>query len=680
MAVERVQTIAFSSILVDTIPPEFIRSEKEQPALTTCLGCIPQVPTIDFSDPDEGNLTRLIAEASSEWAMFQIVNHGIPSEVITNLQKAGKEFFELPQEEKELYAKPPDSKSIEGYGSKLQKEVEGKKAWVDHLFHNIWPPSAINYQYWPKNPPSYRAVNEEYCKWVQPVGHRLLSLLSLGLGLEKNELKENVGGDELKYLLKINYYPPCPRPDLALGVVAHTDMSSITILVPNEVQGLQVFRDDHWFDVKYIPDALVIHIGDQLEILSNGKYKSVLHRTTVTKEITRMSWPVFLEPPSELAIGPLPKLINEKNPPKYQKKKYCDYRIRFYCVNLTLLQAVLFQPPTDIERVQAIAFSSLSEGTIPPEFIRSEKEEPAITTFHGYVPQVPTIDFSDPDEANLTRLIAVASMEWGIFQIVNHGIPFHVITSLQKVGREFFELSQEEKELYAKPPDSKSIEGYGTKLQKEVEGKKAWVDHLFHKVWPPSAINYHFWPKNPPSYRDANEEYTKCLRGVADRLFSRLSLGLGLDEDELKKSVGGDELTYLLKINYYPPCPRPDLALGVVAHTDMSSITMLVPNEVQGLQVFRDDHWFDVKYIPNALVIHIGDQLEILSNGKYRSVLHRATVNKEMTRMSWPVFLEPPPELAIGPLSKLINEENPPKYKEKKYCDYVYCKLNKIPQ
>eukprot|EP00261_Vitis_vinifera_P012925 XP_002284410.1 PREDICTED: flavonol synthase/flavanone 3-hydroxylase-like [Vitis vinifera] len=342
--------------------------------------------------------------------------------------------------------------------------------------------------------------------------------------------------------------------------------------------------------------------------------------------------------------------------------------------------AVRLEPPTDIERVQAIAFSSLSEGTIPPEFIRSEKEEPAITTFHGYVPQVPTIDFSDPDEANLTRLIAVASMEWGIFQIVNHGIPFHVITSLQKVGREFFELSQEEKELYAKPPDSKSIEGYGTKLQKEVEGKKAWVDHLFHKVWPPSAINYHFWPKNPPSYRDANEEYTKCLRGVADRLFSRLSLGLGLDEDELKKSVGGDELTYLLKINYYPPCPRPDLALGVVAHTDMSSITMLVPNEVQGLQVFRDDHWFDVKYIPNALVIHIGDQLEILSNGKYRSVLHRATVNKEMTRMSWPVFLEPPPELAIGPLSKLINEENPPKYKEKKYCDYVYCKLNKIPQ
>ena len=55
-------------------------------------------------------------------------------------------------------------------------------------------------------------------------------------------------------------------------------------------------------------------------------------------------------------------------------------------------------------------------------------------------------------------------------------------------------------------------------------------------------------------------------------------------------------------------------------------------------------------------------------------------MNKEMTRMSWPVFLEPPPDLVIGPLPKLISEDDPPKYKTKKYCDYVFCKLNKIPQ
>lgn len=111
--------------------------------------------------------------------------------------------------------------------------------------------------------------------------------------------------------------------------------------------------------------------------------------------------------------------------------------------------------------------------------------------------------------------------------------------------------------------------------------------------------------------REANEEYTKYLHEVEERLLRCLSKGIGLEEDELRAAVGGDELVYLLKINYYPPCPRPDLALGVPAHTDMSVLTILVPNDVQGLQVFHEGNWIDVQYIPNALVIHIGDQLEV---------------------------------------------------------------------
>lgn len=69
-----------------------------------------------------------------------------------------------------------------------------------------------------------------------------------------------------------------------------------------------------------------------------------------------------------------------------------------------------------------------------------------------------------------------------------------------------------------------------------------------------------------------------------------------------------------------------------------------------------------------------------MSNGRYKSVLHRTTVNKEKARLSWPVFLEPPQEHVVGPLSQLVNDENPPKYKSKKFGEYCYCKLNKIPQ
>ncbi|CAN1235818.1 Flavonol synthase/flavanone 3-hydroxylase [Linum perenne] len=329
-----------------------------------------------------------------------------------------------------------------------------------------------------------------------------------------------------------------------------------------------------------------------------------------------------------------------------------------------------------VTRVQDIA--SESKETIPDAFIRNEAEQPAITTVQGVTLEVPTIDLADPDREKVHRLIVEASKEWGMFQIVNHDIPTDLIARLQDVGRQFFELPLEEKESYAKLPGS--IEGYGTLLQKEIEGKKGWVDHLFHKVWPPAAVDYKFWPRNPASYREVNEEYVKKLHGLVNKLYECLSLGLGLEAGEVKEALGGDDLVYLMKINYYPPCPRPDLALGVVAHTDMSSLTLLVPNDVQGLQASRDGQWYDVRYIPNAIVVHIGDQMEIVSNGFYKGVLHRTTVNKDKTRMSWPVFLEPPTDHAVGPHRKLVGDNNPAKYKTKKYGEYCYCKLNKIPQ
>ncbi|XP_068641115.1 flavonol synthase/flavanone 3-hydroxylase-like [Aristolochia californica] len=332
---------------------------------------------------------------------------------------------------------------------------------------------------------------------------------------------------------------------------------------------------------------------------------------------------------------------------------------------------------TEVERVQSVA--AFYQDVIPSEFIRSEHERPGTTTFHGSVPEIPTIDLSDPNQERLVENMAKASTEWGIFQLINHGIPEDLIKKLQCVGKEFFELPKEEKEVYAIKPGAETLEGYGTKLQKDLEGKKAWVDFLFHNIWPPSRINYSVWPNKSP-YREANEEYAQYMRGVVEKVLNSLSLGLGLEGGVLKGAVGGEDMEYLLKINYYPPCPRPDLALGVVAHTDMSAVTMLVPNDVPGLQVFKDDHWFDAKYVPNAIIVHIGDQIEILSNGRYKSVLHRTTVNKEKTRMSWPVFCSPPPEMVIGPLPEFVSDENPAKYKTKKYKDYQYCKLNKLPQ
>ncbi|XP_010256287.1 PREDICTED: flavonol synthase/flavanone 3-hydroxylase-like [Nelumbo nucifera] len=327
-------------------------------------------------------------------------------------------------------------------------------------------------------------------------------------------------------------------------------------------------------------------------------------------------------------------------------------------------------------RVQTLALRGLRE--LPAEFIRPANERPENSkAIEGT--SVPVISLSQPTDV-LVKEMSSACSEWGFFLITDHGISPSLIQRLQDVGEQFFQLPQEEKEKYANDPSSGMFEGYGTKMTRNLEQKVEWVDYFFHFIWPLSKINYAIWPQNPPSYREVTDEYTQELLKVTDKLLELLSLGLGLEGEKLKSCLGGEKLELELKINFYPPCPQPELALGVEPHTDMSALTILFSNNVSGLQAWKDGNWVAVDNIPNALFVHVGDQFEVLSNGKYKSALHRSLVNKEHLRMSWPVFCVPPLDAVIGPLPSLINEENLPKYTSKTYEEYRYRKFNKLPQ
>lgn len=111
-----------------------------------------------------------------------------------------------------------------------------------------------------------RAATEEYSAELQKVTNKLLELLSEGLGLEGKALRSCLSDEDIEYEMKINMYPPCPQPELALGVEPHTDMSALTLLVPNDVPGLQVWKDGNWVAVNYLPNALFVHVGDQVEV------------------------------------------------------------------------------------------------------------------------------------------------------------------------------------------------------------------------------------------------------------------------------------------------------------------------------------------------------------------------------------------------------------------------------
>ncbi|XP_050365628.1 flavonol synthase 1-like [Argentina anserina] len=329
-----------------------------------------------------------------------------------------------------------------------------------------------------------------------------------------------------------------------------------------------------------------------------------------------------------------------------------------------------------VERVQALASGGLNE--LPEKFIRPFHEQPVNSNATEGV-AVPVISLAK-SHIDLVKEVAKAAEEWGFFLITDHGIPASLIEELQKVGKEFFMLSQEEKEVYANDPASGKFEGYGTKMTKNHDEKLEWIDYLFHFTAPPSKVNQDIWPKNLPSYREVNQEYNKEMLRVTGKLLEVLSEGLGLDRNALKSHIGDEEVEVEMKINMYPPCPQPQLALGVESHTDMSAITLLVSNDVPGLQLWKDDNWVAVNYLSNAVVINIGDQIEVLSNGKYKSVLHRSLVNKERFRISWAVFVAPPQEAVIGPLPELVDEQNPAKYSTKTYGKYRFCKINKIPQ
>ncbi|EOA13705.1 hypothetical protein CARUB_v10026776mg [Capsella rubella] len=277
------------------------------------------IPIIDLSVSNEELLVREVTKASEGWGIFQVVNHGIPMALMRQLQVVGKQFFDLPETEKEAVAQDED---IEGY---KKNYLDGIKAWDEHLFHRLSPPSIINYKYWPKHPPQYREVNEDYTTHVKKLTKKILGWLSEGLGLPSVTLTQRLGGEMAQYLIRVNYYQPSSKSELVIGGAAHTDIGAITLLVPNEVPGLQVFKDEKWLDVEYMDSAMVVFIGDQLMRMTNGRFKNVLHRAMLDKERLRISWPVFVSPRDDMLVGPLPELTGDENPPKFETLVFKDY-------------------------------------------------------------------------------------------------------------------------------------------------------------------------------------------------------------------------------------------------------------------------------------------------------------------------------------------------------------------
>ena len=128
----------------------------------------------------------------------------------------------------------------------------------------------------------------KYAEATHLLHKQLLEAISESLGLEKNYLQEQT--EEGSQVIAVNCYPSCPEPEVTLGMPPHSDFGSLTILLQSS-EGLQIMDSNkNWVCVPYIEGALIVQLGDQVEVMSNGIYKSVIHRVTVNKHVKMLSF------------------------------------------------------------------------------------------------------------------------------------------------------------------------------------------------------------------------------------------------------------------------------------------------------------------------------------------------------------------------------------------------------
>ncbi|CAL9154834.1 unnamed protein product, partial [Musa hybrid cultivar] len=313
-----------------TLPENYVRPESQRPRLTQVITDA-SIPIIDLGSPDKAQIISRIGQACQSYGFFQVVNHGIDTELMVKMMTTGLEFFRLPSEEKaKLYSDDPSKKIRLSTSFNVKKELVHN--WRDYLRLHCYPLEEY-VPGWPSNPSSFKEVVSTYCQQVRGLGFRLLGAISLSLGLEEDFIERALGEQEQH--MAINYYPKCPEPELTYGLPAHTDPNALTVLLQDsDVAGLQVLRDGKWMAVDPKPSALVINIGDQLQALSNGRYNSVWHRAVVNSNKERMSVASFLCPCNNVIISPPEELVSEGSPATYRRYTYDEYYKKFWSRNL----------------------------------------------------------------------------------------------------------------------------------------------------------------------------------------------------------------------------------------------------------------------------------------------------------------------------------------------------------
>ncbi|XAR64713.1 Deacetoxyvindoline 4-hydroxylase [Bertholletia excelsa] len=319
---------------ITTIPKFFVHSPETLSGIKS-TSKEAEIPVIDISGKDSPelrpNIVKLIHQAAATWGFFQVINHGVPIEVLNKTLKAVKSFHDLPLEVRSKHYVRQEHKGV-AYTSNTDLFRSKAASWHDYV--QVWmSPEPVDTEQIPA------ACREELLAWdghATAVAQTVAELLAEGLGLPARRLISE--GLLISRLIAGVYYPYCPQPELTLGLNHHTDPGMLTVLLENKVAGLQVKHGGEWVDVKPVPGSLIINIGDSLQIISNGEYRSVEHRVLANSlKEPRISVVEFFnvdKRDESGLLGPLPELITPEKPAVYRSCTFKELHENFYSKGL----------------------------------------------------------------------------------------------------------------------------------------------------------------------------------------------------------------------------------------------------------------------------------------------------------------------------------------------------------